>query len=237
MTKKIVIKNLVFQSADIAICDLTQNYRRSQVIDFTRAYNLVPLTFVTVKPGLKSKTWITVQPFTAEVWICTLFSLILMSGFAQLLQRKWIVEDRSVDSTTISLVGALLQQCNMLILHMKILSKPSIGSRYAHTFRALFVALLIPSVVHRIDDSDADLQRSLLFYANRSRVQRADRDVGRLGEGVGERPLLDRHLPAVPLLRRVCKGRVLWRLLYDRTELAKLFGLLSGEHRTRNQFD
>lgn len=120
------------KTADIAICDLTKSYKRMKAADFTIAYNTVPLTFITLKPGLKSRNWITIEPFSVYVWIMVGLSFIITDISVQVLYAKIVFTYNRIDSITISLIGAFLQQCkhmtNLLIFYkvflMKILFQP-----------------------------------------------------------------------------------------------------------------
>ena len=102
---------LIQKTADIAICDLTRNNERLKVVDFTTAYITVPLTFITTKPGLKARTWITIEPFASEVWVTMVIAFMVTTIFIQLLYSKLVLKERRIDSISISLIAALLQQC------------------------------------------------------------------------------------------------------------------------------
>ena len=108
---KIIFKNYFLKTADIGICVITLNYQRFTAIDFTKPYITVPLTFVTTKPGLKPRTWITITPFTLNVWISMALSFIVTTILVQRLYNKIHINENRIDSISISLIGALLQQC------------------------------------------------------------------------------------------------------------------------------
>jgi uncharacterized membrane protein len=120
------------KTADIAICDLTKSYKRMKAADFTIAYNTVPLTFITLKPGLKSRNWITITPFSLYVWLMVGLAFIMTDISVQLLYAKIVFTYNRIDSISISLIGALLQQCknmtSLLICYrvflMRILFQP-----------------------------------------------------------------------------------------------------------------
>lgn len=99
------------KTADIAICDLTKNIDRMRAVDFTTTYFTVPLTFLTVKPGLKSRKWIAISPFSVYIWLLMGISFIVTSISIQQLYWKLVLTYNRIDSISISLVGALLQQC------------------------------------------------------------------------------------------------------------------------------
>jgi hypothetical protein len=97
------------------MCDLTRSIDRMQAADFTKAYNAVPLTFITLKPELKSRNWITIRPFSKYVWFMIGFSFIITTILIQVLYSKVEFTYNPIDSISISLIGALLQQCKYQI--------------------------------------------------------------------------------------------------------------------------
>ncbi len=86
-----------------------------QAADFTKAYNTVPLTFMTLKPELMSRNWITIRPFSKYVWFMIGFSFIITTILIQVLYSKVEFTYNPIDSISISLIGALLQQCKYQI--------------------------------------------------------------------------------------------------------------------------
>jgi len=82
-----------------------------EVVDFTTSYHLVPFTFITLKPGLESRKWIIITPFSINVWVLMGLSFIITSTLIQVLYKKVDFTHNHIDSTSISLIAALLQQC------------------------------------------------------------------------------------------------------------------------------
>jgi len=82
-----------------------------EAVDFTTAYSTVPLTFVTLKPGLKSRKWIIITPYSLNVWIFMGLSFIVTSLLIQCLYARVDFTYKYIDSISISLIAALLQQC------------------------------------------------------------------------------------------------------------------------------
>ncbi len=106
------------KSADIAICDLTKTFKRATAADFTKAYLTNPLTFVSLRPGLKSRTWITITPFSMCIWATIGLSFIITDILIKLLYNyeKFDFTHNPIDSISISLIGALLQQCKQTLI-------------------------------------------------------------------------------------------------------------------------
>ena len=108
---------MVSKRADIAVCDLSKSLKRMEVIDYTKAYTIVPLTFVTLNPGLKSRQWLTMRPFSVYVWLLMIFSFIIIAISIQLLylNKFYLTYNRygynRMSTISIALAGALLQQC------------------------------------------------------------------------------------------------------------------------------
>ncbi len=111
---KIIYSNfLPSKSADIAICDLTKTLKRMTAADFTKSYLTNPLTFVTLRPEFKSRNWITIAPFSICIWVMIGLSFIITDIS---IHRLYIFENLDcnhsrIDSISISLIRALLQQC------------------------------------------------------------------------------------------------------------------------------
>ena len=91
-----------------------------EVVDYTDAYSVVPLTFVTLGPGLKSRKYITIRPFTACVWMLMIMAFIVISISIQVLYINyfWFKYNRKdfnrMSTISLALAGALLQQCKFL---------------------------------------------------------------------------------------------------------------------------
>ncbi|XP_054168915.1 glutamate receptor ionotropic, delta-1-like [Oppia nitens] len=115
------VGHLYNKTADLAICDLTRNSERSKAVDFTKAYITVPVTFVATKPGLKSRTWITITPFSTNVWLAIVMTFIITTLFLQYIYRIKHPGANRVDSISITLFGTLLQQ-SIIIIDSKYLS-------------------------------------------------------------------------------------------------------------------
>ncbi|XP_054158638.1 glutamate receptor-like [Oppia nitens] len=132
------VGHLYNKTADLSICDLTRTYERSKAVDFSRAYLLIPLTFVSTRPGLKSRQWITLSPFAPMVWLSMTISFILSTVVLHLLYHKCVAmpttssdyDDDTLDTgappppnkpkllidyISISLIAALLQQSNIRV--------------------------------------------------------------------------------------------------------------------------
>jgi len=103
--------NFLHKSADIAICDMTKSSDRFEVADLTISYYLVPLTFITLKPGLESRNWIIITPFSINVWVLMGLSFMITSTLIQVLYKNVDFTHNHIDSISISLIAALLQQC------------------------------------------------------------------------------------------------------------------------------
>ena len=85
--------------------ELTANFDRQQVVDFTTPYFYTDITFVTrmSKKSSINANSLLIEPFAIEVWICLLFSLIFSSALMKSVKQP-------VNESLIFAIRGLLQQ-------------------------------------------------------------------------------------------------------------------------------
>ncbi|GFT97763.1 lig_chan-Glu_bd domain-containing protein [Nephila pilipes] len=100
-----MIGALVNKEADLAWTWISENEDRKTVVDFSTSYYVETTTFGVVKPGPVPAAYTIVYPFTLSVWVCILFTLIIMPAILLLLRVSY-----SYLRLFLSFFGSILNQ-------------------------------------------------------------------------------------------------------------------------------
>lgn len=162
-------------TADIALCDLIFTHDRFRVVDITFPFDLVPVTFMTRKPGHRIRKWAFFFSLPIAIWAMLLVCVVLL---AMLLDRLRTIAaarvlDRGRGSMWLALMSILWQQCKLFVFFYDQSILMDIGSvikfrgSNVHVERSSETNL--PAVVIQYFDHNARIQWRVLFDDNISR--------------------------------------------------------------------
>ncbi|XP_076315953.1 putative glutamate receptor [Tachypleus tridentatus] len=81
--------------ADFALTNIGMTYEREEVVDFTYPYMIGSMSFVTHAPREKSRALAIVKPFSVQLWIAILISVVATSVVTVLLARNSFRPERN----------------------------------------------------------------------------------------------------------------------------------------------
>ena len=99
-----------FQTADIAICAMAITPERLNAIDMTKVLDMSPYGLITKRPGLISREWVTLDPFSGFVWTL-LFVSLLVTVIIIKLSYYSISCRKGIWKIYFSILGIIFQQC------------------------------------------------------------------------------------------------------------------------------
>lgn len=79
---------IVFQKADLAICDLTITYERRSTVDFTTPFMTLGISILYLKPTPPEPDLFSfLKPFSVDVWIYMAAAYLMVSLLLHVLAR------------------------------------------------------------------------------------------------------------------------------------------------------
>lgn len=145
--------------ADIALSKIGYTYDRARVVNFSFPYGIETMPFATKAPAILGKEMAIIKPFTPEVWLYLLISIIFVSFFIKFLLK----EKYSMTDIVFSSIGRILLQS----LELKSTKLGNTVFIFSWTLSAMFIsysytALLLSFLTFPIKEPTINNKQMLL---------------------------------------------------------------------------